>query len=175
MSMDKARSADDKKCIRPAHFTEVARHVDIVTAKLRRVEEEEEMMKYSDVLAEWLAELGYTHCFFVAGGNTMHLLESCSHKMKCIPVVHEVAAGIAVEYFNEAAGGRGGLCDGDGGAGVDQHCDGDGRGVSGEPRAAGDRRTGEGRRTWRGARCGSAAFRRWTGSPLHDRSRRRRS
>jgi acetolactate synthase-1/2/3 large subunit len=62
-------------------------------------------MKYSDLLADWLAELGYTHCFFLAGGNIMHLLESCSRKFKCIPVVHEVAAGIAVEYFNEVAGG----------------------------------------------------------------------
>src|SRR5271167_749678 len=59
------------------------------------------MKKYSDLLAEWLVELGYTHCFFVAGGNIMHLLESCSHRLTCIPVVHEVAAGIAAEYFNE--------------------------------------------------------------------------
>jgi acetolactate synthase-1/2/3 large subunit len=58
-------------------------------------------MKYSDLLADWLVSLGYTHCFFVAGGNIMHLLESCSHRFACIPVVHEVAAGIAVEYFNE--------------------------------------------------------------------------
>ena len=36
------------------------------------------MKKYSDVLAGWLAEFGYTHCFFVAGGNTMHILESCT-------------------------------------------------------------------------------------------------
>jgi acetolactate synthase I/II/III large subunit len=60
-------------------------------------------MKYSDQLATWLAELGYTHCFFVAGGNIMHLLESCSHKFTCIPVIHEVAAGIAAEYFNEVS------------------------------------------------------------------------
>ena len=59
------------------------------------------MRKYSDLLADWLVSLGYTHCFFVAGGNIMHLLESCSHKLKCVPVVHEVAAGIAAEYFNE--------------------------------------------------------------------------
>jgi len=64
------------------------------------------MKKYSDVLAGWLAELGYTHCFFVAGGNIMHLLESCSHTMTCIPVVHEVAAGIAAEYFNELHTGK---------------------------------------------------------------------
>jgi acetolactate synthase-1/2/3 large subunit len=59
------------------------------------------MMKYSDLMADWLASLGYTHCFFVAGGNIMHLLESCSNRMTCIPVVHEVAAGVAAEYFNE--------------------------------------------------------------------------
>jgi acetolactate synthase I/II/III large subunit len=64
------------------------------------------MKKYSDVLAGWLAEFGYTHCFFVAGGNIMHILESCSHTMTCIPVVHEVAAGIAAEYFNELHTGK---------------------------------------------------------------------
>jgi acetolactate synthase-1/2/3 large subunit len=58
-------------------------------------------MKYSDLLAQWLLEAGYTHLFFVAGGNIMHLLESCSRRLTAIPVVHEVAAGIAAEYFNE--------------------------------------------------------------------------
>jgi len=58
-------------------------------------------MKYSDQMAEWLVELGYTHCFFLAGGNIMHLLESCSRRFKCIPVVHETCAGIAAEYFTE--------------------------------------------------------------------------
>ena len=63
-------------------------------------------MKYSDQLAEWLVELGYTHCFYVAGGNVMHILESCSRHMTCLPVVHEVTAGIAAEYFNEAGLGH---------------------------------------------------------------------
>lgn len=58
-------------------------------------------MKYSDQIAEWLLDLGYTHCFFVNGGNIMHLVESLSRKLTCIPTVHEVAAGIATEYFNE--------------------------------------------------------------------------
>ena len=58
-------------------------------------------MKYSDLVIAWLHELGYTHCFFVAGGNSMHLLDGARRTMTCIPVVHEVAAGIAVEYFNE--------------------------------------------------------------------------
>ena len=61
-------------------------------------------MKYSDLMTDWLSELGYTHCFYVAGGNVMHLLESISRKLKAIPVVHEVAAGIAAEYFNEISG-----------------------------------------------------------------------
>ncbi|WP_339873476.1 thiamine pyrophosphate-binding protein [uncultured Brevundimonas sp.] len=62
-------------------------------------------MKYSDLMVDWLVEQGYTHCFYVGGGNIMHLLDSCSRKMTCVAVVHEVAAGIAVEYFNATAGG----------------------------------------------------------------------
>lgn len=60
--------------------------------------------KYAEQLTDWLVELGYTHCFFVAGGNIMHLLDGARTRFACIPVVHEVAAGIAVEYFNEANG-----------------------------------------------------------------------
>jgi acetolactate synthase I/II/III large subunit len=56
--------------------------------------------KYSEVLVGWLKEMGYTHCFFVAGGNIMHLLDGVRSEMECIPTVHEVAAGIATEYFN---------------------------------------------------------------------------
>lgn len=60
-------------------------------------------MKYSDQITEWLVELGYTHCFLVGGGNIMHLIESVSKRLTCVPVMHEVAAGIAAEYFNETA------------------------------------------------------------------------
>jgi acetolactate synthase I/II/III large subunit len=60
-------------------------------------------VKFSDQLSQWLFELGYTHCFFVAGGNIMHLMDSCSRTFTCIPVVHEVAAGVAAEYFTETS------------------------------------------------------------------------
>lgn len=59
-------------------------------------------VKYSDVLIDDLVRLGYTHCFFVGGGNVMHLLESARTRMECVAVVHEVSAGIAAEYFNVA-------------------------------------------------------------------------
>jgi acetolactate synthase-1/2/3 large subunit len=60
-------------------------------------------MKYAEYLLENLAKKeNYTHCYFVAGGNTMHLLDAARKTFKCIPVVNEVAAGIAAEYFNEA-------------------------------------------------------------------------
>ena len=59
------------------------------------------MKTYSDEICDWLIELGYTHCFFVAGGNIMHLLNSARTRFVCVPVVHEVSAGIAAEYFNE--------------------------------------------------------------------------
>ncbi|MFM8002657.1 MAG: thiamine pyrophosphate-binding protein, partial [Actinomycetota bacterium] len=45
----------------------------------------------------------YSHCFFVSGGNSMHLLNAARQRMTCIPVVHEVSAGIAAEYFNESS------------------------------------------------------------------------
>lgn len=61
------------------------------------------IMKYSDLMADWLVDLGYTHCFTVGGGNIMHLTESLSRKIKMVAVVNEVAAGIAVEYFNETS------------------------------------------------------------------------
>jgi len=58
-------------------------------------------VKYADQFMDWLREDGYTHCFFVGGGNVMHLLEAASRRFECVAVVHEVAAGIAAEYFNE--------------------------------------------------------------------------
>ena len=58
-------------------------------------------MKYSDQVAIWLKNLGYTHYFYVGGGNIMHLTESFSNYLTGIPVIHEMAAGIAAEYFNE--------------------------------------------------------------------------
>lgn len=64
-------------------------------------------VKYSDVLIDDLVRLGYTHCFFVGGGNVMHLLESARTRMECVAVVHEVSAGIAAEYFNVAMRGSG--------------------------------------------------------------------
>ena len=64
------------------------------------------MIKYSDQVAIWLKDLGYTHYFYVGGGNIMHLTESLSRYLTGVPVVHEVAAGIAAEYFNEMSQGQ---------------------------------------------------------------------
>lgn len=60
-------------------------------------------MKYSDQIAAWLKAAGYTHYFYVGGGNIMHLTESLDRYLTGVPVIHEVAAGIAAEYFNEIA------------------------------------------------------------------------
>src|SRR3954465_13183458 len=59
--------------------------------------------KYSEVLGDWLAAAGYTHCFMVAGGGCMHLIDGFRSRFTIIPVVHEVSAGIAAEHFNECA------------------------------------------------------------------------
>jgi len=60
-------------------------------------------VKYSSLIVDWLADLGYTHCFFVPGGNSMHLLDGARSNMKCVPFVHEMSASIAAEYFNETS------------------------------------------------------------------------
>lgn len=62
-------------------------------------------MKYGEYLIQSLLNLGYTHCFFVAGGNSMHLLDAARKNMQCTPFVHEVSATIAAEYFNEVSQG----------------------------------------------------------------------
>ena len=59
------------------------------------------MSKYSDDFMEWLVEAGYTHCFFVAGGNVMHLLESAGRRFNCTPFINEIGAAIAADAFNE--------------------------------------------------------------------------
>ena len=61
------------------------------------------LARYSDVMADWLVAMGYTHCFMVAGGGCMHLIDGFRSRFTCIPVVHEMSAGIAAEHFNECS------------------------------------------------------------------------
>ncbi|MEA5416912.1 thiamine pyrophosphate-binding protein [Synechococcus sp. BA-132 BA5] len=68
-------------------------------------------MKYAKVLISWLVQEGYTTCYFVAGGNIMHLLDGIRSQLRCVPVVHEVAAAIAVEYHNEVGSASDGAHD----------------------------------------------------------------
>ena len=63
-------------------------------------------MKYSDQIGACLKAAGYTHYFYVGGGNIMHLTESLDRYLIGVPVIHEVAAGIGAEYFNEIAAPR---------------------------------------------------------------------
>jgi acetolactate synthase-1/2/3 large subunit len=65
------------------------------------IKEKDRQIKYSDYLMGTLKEAGFSTCFFLAGGNSMHLIESASKLFECIPVVHEVTAAIAAEYFNQ--------------------------------------------------------------------------
>ena len=60
-------------------------------------------VKFAEFFMSSLHGLGYTHCFFVPGGNSMHLLDGARTRMTCIPFVHEMSATIAAEYFNEVS------------------------------------------------------------------------
>ena len=64
------------------------------------------MIKYSDYFMSSLKDMGFTTCFYVGGGNSMHLLESASRFFNCVPVVHEVTAAISAEYFNQVSADR---------------------------------------------------------------------
>lgn len=59
-----------------------------------------DIIKFSEAFCELLLDLGYRHCFFVPGGNSMHLLDAARLRFECHPVVHEVSAVIAAEYAN---------------------------------------------------------------------------
>ena len=61
------------------------------------------MARYADQFMGWIKDLGFTHCFFLAGGGSMHLVDAASNNFVCVPVVHEVSAVIAAEYFNESS------------------------------------------------------------------------
>ena len=66
---------------------------------------EDSAQPYAEFVTNLLAEMGYTHCFLVPGGAIMHLVNAARSRMTCIPVVHEVAATIAAEYFNALSDG----------------------------------------------------------------------
>jgi acetolactate synthase-1/2/3 large subunit len=59
-------------------------------------------MNYADQLCGWLHEYGFKRCYYVAGGHSMYLLKAASTRFECVPVVHEVAAGIAADYATES-------------------------------------------------------------------------
>lgn len=59
-------------------------------------------MKFSTEVARTLKKHGFTHFFFVGGGNIMHLTGALAEELTPVPVIHEVAAIIASEYFNKA-------------------------------------------------------------------------
>ena len=61
------------------------------------------VVKYSDQVMSWLTEIGYKHCFYLGGGNCMHLVDSANKFFTTTPVVHEVSAGIAAEYYSDLA------------------------------------------------------------------------
>ena len=44
-------------------------------------------VKYAELLGDWLEAEGYTHCFLVAGGGCMHLIDGFRTRFVCIPVV----------------------------------------------------------------------------------------
>ncbi len=64
------------------------------------------MIKLSDYVMNFLADLGIEHVFMVAGGGAMHLNDSLAHHPRIRPVcvLHEQAAAIAAESYGRVKG-----------------------------------------------------------------------
>lgn len=67
------------------------------------------MIKLSDYILNFVADLGITHCFLVTGGGAMHLNQSLASEKRITPVCnsHEQASAICAEGFAKATNGLG--------------------------------------------------------------------
>lgn len=66
----------------------------------------EGQLSQADVFLDALKQLGYSDCFFLPGGNIMHLLNSARTRFRCTAFSHEHSAVVAAEYFNQIASNR---------------------------------------------------------------------
>ena len=60
----------------------------------------------AEAFLEFLKAMGYTDCFFLPGGNIMHLLNAARTRFRCTAFSHEHSAVVAAEYFNQIASGK---------------------------------------------------------------------
>ena len=63
-------------------------------------------MKLSDHLWNFIADQGVKHVFMVAGGGSMHLVDSLGHneRLEYVCCLHEQAAGLAAEAYAQFNG-----------------------------------------------------------------------
>ena len=66
----------------------------------------EGQLSQADIFLDALKQLGYSDCFFLPGGNIMHLLNSARTRFRCTAFSHEHSAVVAAEYFNQIASNR---------------------------------------------------------------------
>ena len=63
-------------------------------------------MKLSDYLWDFIADQGVKHVFMLAGGGSMHLVDSLGQnkRLTYVPCLHEQAAGLAAEAYAQFNG-----------------------------------------------------------------------
>ena len=66
-------------------------------------------MKVSDLVFDYIANLGVKHVFYLPGGGAMHLDDSLGHNERLIPIcmLHEQPCSIAAEAYARISGGFG--------------------------------------------------------------------
>ncbi len=82
---------------------------DLDNFTILTIELEEKMIKVSDYIFSFIADLGVKDIFAVAGGGAMHLVDSVgkSDRLNYIATHHEQAAAMATEGYARISGGIG--------------------------------------------------------------------
>lgn len=64
------------------------------------------MIKVSDYIMKFVADLGVKHVFMLPGGGCMHLVDSLgqSKRLTFVPVLHEQAAAIGADAYAQVNG-----------------------------------------------------------------------
>jgi len=73
------------------------------------IDREDKLMKLTDYMASYIADLGIRHIFAVCGGGAMHLVDSfgSSERINYVATLHEQAAAMAAEGYARISGGPG--------------------------------------------------------------------
>jgi len=94
---------------RPKDFERLVFGCDLSAYSFLLISKDKELKKLTDVVADFLADLGVRQVFSVSGGGAMHLVDSVGkhERLEYVATHHEQAAAMAAEAYARISGGIG--------------------------------------------------------------------